>query len=99
MRPCSVSAIGSCEVLPGGSDDLIAHRIEGAGKHCASGLGVSAAAELARERVHINCASAPERNLDLTVPEVAEEQRHLRPGDRARVLDDSIEILGTHLVF
>src|SRR3954470_9960528 len=61
-------------------------------------LHVAAAAEAAREAIHVDVAGAAEGDLHLAISEVAEEERHARSGDRARVLDDSIEILGANAV-
>ena len=68
------------------------------GNQRARRLRVAAAAELPRERVHVHVAGAAERHLHLAVAEVAEEQRHARAGDRARMLDDAVELLRTHVV-
>ena len=59
---------------------------------------MSTAAELSRERVHVDASGAAERDLHLAVAEIAKEDRHARPGDRAGMLDDPVEILLPHVV-
>ena len=59
---------------------------------------MTAAAELARERIHVDGSGAPERRLHLAMAEVAEENRHSRSLNGARVLDDSVEILLAYAV-
>src|ERR1041384_1968029 len=100
MRACSVSAMTEAlvarwrrEKIPRVGDHLAAIVRQLSGDHCARGFRVTAAAEPARKRIHVDLAGAAERDLHLAMTEIAEEDRHLRPCNRARVLDDSVEIL------
>src|SRR5438046_136474 len=84
--------------LPRGRDHLLADNLEISFNQRTSRSGMPATAELLRELVDVDVAGAAKRNLDLVVPEVAEEERQSRAADRARVLGDSFQILGPQAV-
>src|SRR5215813_10036097 len=111
MRCCSDGAIRSLRgVLPrdgcGGCREIVvrrgnhalAHIVERAGDEGSRRLRVPATTELPRECVDVHFTGAPKRNLHLAIPEVAEEERHARARDGARVLDDAVEILLAYVV-
>src|SRR5579885_2378738 len=97
VSPCS-TLLRLRKKLPRRVDHARPNIVERTGNERAGRLGVAAAAELPRERVHVDVARAAKRDLDLAVPEIAEEERHARAGDRPRVLDDPVEVLLTYII-
>src|SRR5689334_16860611 len=74
------------------SDHFLADGFQASLDQRARCSSVSAAAEHFRELVHVDIASAAERDLHLVVTEIAEEQRQSRSTNRSRVLRDSLEV-------
>src|SRR6266480_5427190 len=71
-------------------DDLLTDNLQVSFNQSASGAGVTTAAELLGELVDVDVASAAERDLDLVVAEIPEEECETGPADRAGMLGNSL---------
>src|SRR5687768_13343593 len=96
--PSRNASVTTTDVLPRRVHHLRANFVECSGHERSRRLCVSTAAEAAGEDVHIDVPDTPERDLDLAVAEVAEEKGEPRADDRARMLDDAVEVLRSHAV-
>src|SRR5437764_4755621 len=88
----------SSEEFPCRRYHLLPHGLEISLNQRASRAGMPAPAELLRELVDIDVASAAKRDLHLVVAEVTEEDRQPRTADRAWMLGDSFQIFGPQTI-
>ena len=80
------------------SDDAVADGIQRAANERTSSLRVPTTAEAARERVDVHLPRAAERDLHLIVPQIAEEDGETGARDGTRMLGESIQLVGAHIV-
>src|SRR5882672_730347 len=86
--PSPVTKEGSCS-----TENLFFDFRHRAVDRCARSTMVPAAAELVRQRGDVHLAHRPEGDFDAAVRDMPEEERHANTGNRARELDDAVEII------